>query len=645
MTVVQLPRQSRRDFARAVPETIDPDKRTVEIVWTTGATVRRRGLWNDESFDEELSLEAGHVRMDRLNGGAPLLDTHGTWALQDVIGVVEKAWISDNGDRREGRAVVRFSEREDVEPIWRDVQSGIIRNVSVGYQVHKFEKTGRDGQVPLMRAVDWEPMELSLVPVGADAAAGVRTQGEASPCEIVTTESTGMDQPNNGQPGPAGTEATRAAAAAEEARIRTEAAADERKRAAEIRKRCGTVGLDGTFADGLVERGVAIDRVGDEIVDELARRGGGAGARGPRVEGGFDATEPVARREAMATALAARHSPGVVRMDEGSRAASFRGLSILDMAVEHLNLPARGLSRMDIAKRALATTSDFPLMLESALNKTLLAAYELASPTFKQWAAQRSFKDFRAHSFFRAGDFPDLEQNAESAPITVSAPGDASKESVSLYKYGRRISLSREVLINDDLGGFMDVGRMAGRRIADKENALVYAQLALNTFSGPTLRDTYAVFQAANHANKAASGTAIDVTNVAAGRAAMMKQTSAGGLKLNIVPQILLTGPDKQTQAEVFLNSVIVAATDANANPFKGKMKPVADANITGNYWFLFADPNVAPVFIYGYLEDMAGPRIETQEGWSTDGVEYRAMLYFGTGAIDYRGGYQNAGA
>ena len=178
---VDLPLQTRADV-RLMPESVDAERRTVEVVWSTGAAVRRRDPWTGKRYDEVLSLEETHVDLSRLNGGAPLLNTHGAWDLRDVIGVVERAWIAREGEALVGRATVRFSDRADVEPIWRDVASGIVRNVSVGYAVRSYEITETDGQPPVWRAVDWQPLELSAVPIGADAAAGFRAAGQpASP--------------------------------------------------------------------------------------------------------------------------------------------------------------------------------------------------------------------------------------------------------------------------------------------------------------------------------------------------------------------------------------------------------------------------------------------------------------------------------
>lgn len=134
METIELPLQTRADV-RLAPDTIDAQARTVELVWSTGAPVRRRDLFTGRRYDEVLSLDRAHVDLSRLNAGAPLLNAHGAYNLLNVLGVVERAWIVDGSDGPQGRAIVRFSEREDVEPLWQDVQAGIIRSVSVWYAV------------------------------------------------------------------------------------------------------------------------------------------------------------------------------------------------------------------------------------------------------------------------------------------------------------------------------------------------------------------------------------------------------------------------------------------------------------------------------------------------------------------------------
>lgn len=82
------------------------------------------------------------------------------------------------------RCCSAISERADVEPIWRDIQAGHIRAVSIGYQVDRFDISKPDGGRELWSAVDWTPFEISAVPVGADPAAGFRAKGEQHDCVL-----------------------------------------------------------------------------------------------------------------------------------------------------------------------------------------------------------------------------------------------------------------------------------------------------------------------------------------------------------------------------------------------------------------------------------------------------------------------------
>jgi len=106
---VDLPVQTRADV-RLMPESVDAERRTVDLVWSTGAAVRRRDPWTGKRYDEVLSLEETHVDLSRLNGGAPLLNTHGAWDLRDVIGVVERL------DRAGGRGAGRSRHRALLRP-------------------------------------------------------------------------------------------------------------------------------------------------------------------------------------------------------------------------------------------------------------------------------------------------------------------------------------------------------------------------------------------------------------------------------------------------------------------------------------------------------------------------------------------------
>jgi hypothetical protein len=151
------------------------------------------------------------------------------------------------------------------------------------------------------------------------------------------------------------------------------------------------------------------------------------------------------------------------------------------------------------------------------------------------------------------------------------------------------------------------------------------------------------VFQTAGHANLAASGAAISITTLTAARKAMREQTSLDGFKLNIAPKYLVVGAAKETEAEQ-ITTPIIPQTVANANTIGPKLTVVAEANLSGNGWYVMADPMDAPCFLYGHLQGASGPQIRTDEPFGVLGWAVQAVLDFGVAAIDYRGAYKNPG-
>ena len=164
---------TRLRAARLRSTSYDPDTNTIEVVWTTGAAVRRFDDWSGEEYDEVLSLAPGAVRLDRLNLGAPFVDTHDATACGRVIGSVVRGSARIEGGK--GLCLVQLSRARDVADIVTKIREGVIRNVSVGYWVHASRTEDRDGGVPLVTVTDWEPLEISAVPVPADAGSQIRS--------------------------------------------------------------------------------------------------------------------------------------------------------------------------------------------------------------------------------------------------------------------------------------------------------------------------------------------------------------------------------------------------------------------------------------------------------------------------------------
>lgn len=633
--------------ARFAPSTYDGDARTVEVVWSTGASVRRRD-WDGE-YIEQLSMDADAVDLSRLASGAPVLNSHDAYSLSAVLGVVERAWI----EKGEGRAVLRFSDRADVQPVLRDIQNGILRNISVGYDVMKWDESKDKAGKRIKRAVRWQPAEISLVPIPADASAQVRA-AEIAAEGADAGKTTDDDQHEEGHMADIAPQVPETPALAPDHLV-AEARAAERARVAEVRSFMALALRQNVLPAGeldaieaaAIRDGVSVDVARSRVME--AQLANPVTSPAPRpVQMGASGDDPTALARVMADAIAVRAMPGY--KPESERFREFAGLRPSEMMMELARARGENLGprdRVKLIERSFHTTSDFPLLLELAGNKMLEAGFQLATPSYRQWMGQRSFNDFRAHRFLTAGDFPALAELAEGGEITAGTISE-KREQVTARTYARQVRVTRQMLVNDDLGAFTDFASMIGRRVADYENALAYGLVNTASGDGPTLAEgSAAVFgTGAARLNKSGTSTTITAAALSAGFTAMQTKTSLDGLRLNIRPRYLVCSPIQQFVAAQFANSVAAPNQATNINVFAGTYTVVTDANIPDNRWYLFADAGIAPIYVYGYVNGQTAPMIRVQQYVpGTDGIAVEVVHDFAVGAIDYRGGWFNPGA
>jgi phage head maturation protease len=148
----------------------DEDAGTIEVIWTTGAAVRRSN-WDGEEYDEVLSLEPGAVNLDRLNNGAPLLDAHQDGESANIVGAVVRGTARIEDGR--GVATVLLSKASDVADIVTKIREGTAPNVSVGYWIDHTVR--QDGTPPTVLVDRWTPLEISVAPIPADPNAQFRS--------------------------------------------------------------------------------------------------------------------------------------------------------------------------------------------------------------------------------------------------------------------------------------------------------------------------------------------------------------------------------------------------------------------------------------------------------------------------------------
>ena len=666
---IELP--ALRRVADLLPSTLNEEDLSIEVVWSTGSRVRRQPLFGDP-FDEELSMDPASVRLERLNAGGPVLKVHDTSSLESVIGsVIPGSARVENG---RGIARVRFSDREDVAPIWSDISSGHIRAVSIGYQVHRYDVTRSPNGPEVWRAVDWTPFEISAVPVGADPAAGFRAIDPLAPCLVTREAPLTQDPPKpdplpeNPQPPRTAMEenmsvATQPLAPQPEAAVRmiepilperpvddtqalvARAQIVERERVGTIYDLASRLGLERTFAEDMVQRGVSLEEARRVILDKVADTSEQTRIF-PHVSiplGGRD--ERVTRRDAVTNALLHRYSPSLFSLSEPAR--EYRGMTLLELGREFLStsgVNVRGMSRDEVATRSLHSTSDFPEILSAVTNKTLRQAYDTYPQTFRPFCRQVQASDFRDITRVQMGEAPQLQKVNEAGEFKRGTIGEA-RERYKVETYGRVVGITRQTLINDDLDAFTRLPAMYGTAIATLESDIVWAIVTNNAAMG----DGVALFHA-THKNLAAAGTGLTTASIGDGRAAMAKQFGLDKKTvLNIRPSFLIVPVSMELSAEQMIAQNLVPARTTDVVPQSIRSlaviaEPRLDT-VSTNGWYLAASPNQIDTIEYAYLEGQQGAYIETRNGFDVDGVEIKCRLDFGAKAIDWRGLYKNAGA
>ncbi|WHZ35473.1 prohead protease/major capsid protein fusion protein [Sagittula sp. MA-2] len=575
------------------PTTLDRDNRTVRVTVSTGAAVQRRG------YIERLTLPDPQSIV-----GLPVLNSHRQDGLDNLLGRVVAAGVDDAGLW----ADVQISQR--AEWLLGEIEAGIVTSASIGYRQGAATRSTDPATGQPVRTITPEISEISFVPVPADKGATIRSN-QVENDEITVDENATQTR--------------------EDDRAQTRAA---------IRQIARSAGMTSEQADDMVDRELSITEARAEAFEAMQDRG----RTTPRIRTATrEADNPTTVLQLRSDALYARTS-GEAPSDA---ARPYMGETLRDMAracVEATGTSTRAMDTDQLFRAAMHTTSDFPQLLTSTGNRTLVAAYQVAqSPVKTTLARQSTLADFRRGTRLKISDVGTLPKVNESGEITHSSRAEAS-ESYALDTYGSQFSISRKALLNDDLGAFRDSSATAGRAAAETEANLLLSLLLSNPTMG---EDATALFHA-DHGNLASPGTSLgsaaDINALGVARKAMRGMKALDGVTpINATPKYLLVGPELETQAEQVL-AQIYATTFTDANPFTGRLTLLVEPRITDESWYLFADPAVLPVLEYSYLSSAQGPQMASREGWDVLGMEFRVVLDFGCGAVDWRGAYLNPG-
>jgi len=684
--------QARASF---VPNTWNEEERTIEVDFASERPVRRFDWDNWELYDEILEISEKAIDFGPLNAGVSILKDH-RHAVDSIVGITVKGWI----EGKKGRALIQLDDDPANEQFRRKVAKGIIRQISVGYEVNEYVRTKKNekdrAEIPKYTATRWMPREISFVAVPADETVGSRSADlkAVSEREMKLRNSTNlhtttiirqMEDENEDvvtdvveDPTPQADPAARSKTKQQKKPARSkkqdpeeeedndseersfdEGIQAERARASSIRTIVADAGLGGNFAERFIKEGHNLDKVRQLVLEELSGKRSGNGVKGASPDVSVKRDQADQLRKVRSIAMAAR--AGYVDMDKLDNAIQvqadkYRSFSLMDMArtcLEDAGVNIRGWSPEQVAKAAIqgrgtSSTSDFPELLGGVIHQVLLSAYEEIDDVWRTFCRVGSVNDFRDHRMIRSWGLQDLPVVNETEEYKNIPLVDATGEIVRVFKRGGIVNLSWEMIVNDELDTFSNVIADLTRSYYRTIENTVFATLAMNSGNGPTMADGKALYHV-DHKNliTAAAMSSAALDNM---RVQMALQTDNAGQPISFRPNTLLVHTTLESTAKVYNDAqydVDVSNKFQVPNKSRGLFKSIVSSPRVSpvTAYYAFADPRVEPVIQVSFLNGKVAPVIERQDEFRTDGFSYKIRGVFGVGAVGYRGTQLNKGA
>lgn len=637
-------------------------------------------------YGQEILLHSPEaVNLTRAADGLPLLFMH---QQDSPIGIVRNVALID----KTLKGVLYFSENTKANEVFRDVQGGFLKNVSIGYSVDRFEEQPTSDNV---RVTGWTLLEASVVTVPADPTVGINRSNPGVNSMTEEKKTADVVTPTDAAPVVDLQKMKREHLAAKQLGA-VEAIKAERQRITDVDEvfSLAAVGeLDPDMAASLrtqaIDNGWSSDTARKVLLEALSGDAApilnygmvtdappahrAATARpalppagsfqrkpiGPDVRMGEDARDKFMAGTEQALLIRAALVTERTAIDE-ARKGGLIGKSMKSLAGDFLrscNIATNNLDDSEVVTRAMAyrdasgqTTSDFTNILANVANKSLLQGWDEAPETWQIWTRRGQLPDFKTAEISGLSGFTGLDAVPEDGEVSYGKFTDR-KETIKLVQYAKRYRLSRQAVINDDLRAFTSVPRAMGRAANRKVGDITYA--VLNT-AGPTLnQDSILLFDTATHKNYTAAGTAPSVATLNTAFVAMARQTDPNsGAALNIIPRYLLVPVTLSNTARVLATATYDPAGTAGTltpNTMAGRFEVVTDARMDGQVqgtaaWYLAADPNIFDTVEVAFLNGVAQPYMRENPDWAGQGVEYFVGVDFGVSALDFRGLYKMRG-
>lgn len=690
-------------FQGLKPTSFDEQTRTVSCVYMDfDQKIRRFNPWFGEYY---IQFQRGGAVLDRLqSGNAPFLKDHDSTTVDNVIGNIV------TGD--DTTAKLRIASTPDVEIYYQKIKDKILSNVSVGVDILELvdispepdpaESDNPDYQPPppVFLITEYEPFEISLVTIPAITKAQIfSNQGtrqnlshtkqsrtgvnkmkltkeqilrlkelrkkaksdELSQAEIAELSNLEARLAASGQilsdaenaepvdePAPASepettepetTEPGEEVKPAEGAKL----SVSEALAVIDLVKQHG---LDEKFGRELIKKKTSLKDAKLEIILAKADKQDAEGNGSTR--GRFTAGED-SEMIGVEKALLHRFDPKRNKFDQGNK---FGRMSLLELGKHFLARAGHnvnGLDSLGLSKEMLMSSSDFPKALENVINKYVIQTYNDVTRTFLPISRERSVSDFKQITGIELSEFDKLDKLPESGEYKYGTISEG-RERYALATYGKIFSVTRKLLINDDVNLIAEALRQMAQSTARMENEVAWC-LLLATWTngvadittlgnGAVMSDGYNVF-GTEHANTVAAKLQVDTDSQAGVDAVeqkLMAQAGPKGLsKLRLQGKYLIFGP-KNKLAAARLNGPISATEAGNINPYAGQFEPIMEHLITDKRFILAADPNQTAMLEHAYLLGQQTPFTERNENFKNDSIDFKIRQDFGVGLMGYKG-------
>lgn len=415
----------------------------------------------------------------------------------------------------------------------------------------------------------------------------------------------------------------------------------ERQRVTDISTLCREFEVD---SKEYIESGASVDQVRAAVLEKMKERMKPSNSSAQNIAVSKEEADKV--REAASDAILMRAGKSIEKPAEGAR--DLRGMKLRDLAIDCLTRAgvtgAHRFSDEQLFREALTPDGQFASILSNAVNKSMATAYRAAAPTYQAWTGRGSNPDFKSATHYQISEAGELVAMTQSGEFKFDEMKD-NGVSKAVATFGRKFGITRQALINDDIGVLTKVPEAYVRAASRGINKLCYKMLGSN----PTIYDNKQLFHA-DHGNLGTAGV-ISTDTLGELRMLMRKQTNLRGKEtLNISPAFLIVPSEQETNAQKLLVSIADpdGAHAGVANIFRNALTLVVDAELdsySGKSYYVAANPGEIDTIEVTYLNGDDMPKLESRLGFDFLGMEWRIYIDYGVTVLDYRGLGKNAGA